>query len=236
MAGERKYPPSYLSRFVLRARTLGGDPNFISHLVSRRESWNLNNSDFPVHGTEPAPKRMGHVDRLPVPRPLFDALGVDKSDDLHAEFAKHAALTSWSHYTLVIARQFWPEEDFPHALPPSVHPAMPFVALCLMFEPRTVDEASVWQHWVEPYVFRYDPSEPESEPTIAARLAAGKVLAEAMEQAKQESHGLSAQEVCSIESAAAERGEAYRMAIAELDRNESRGGYPMLPRRHLLSL
>lgn len=232
MASVRSRGPSYLARIERRADSLRHDSNFTDHLKSRQRNWNAAFPEFAVHGSGNVPEHIPAVGSLPIPRAVDLALDRQKSGELSADatFVTNQAVDDWAGLAFLISGMFWPGEDFPHVLGNWHHPAMPFVALCLMYDPVGVDAANVWSHALRPSRFGYDPRHPESEPLVVMRLASGSTTFEALHRAKQEERGLSHAEIVEVLDIARREGWKAREAARDgFDPDDPDAGFWFVP-------
>ncbi|CAN5586693.1 hypothetical protein BH23CHL5_BH23CHL5_23160 [soil metagenome] len=232
MASRDRRGPSYLKRIETRARTLREDPNFTNHLASRRRNWNEAFPEFRVSGTGIMPEHIGACGGLPIPPTLDRAL--DHADtgaltDQDAKTAKYL-VSEWAGMCFLVSNMFWPAADFPHVLPLLKHPAMPFVSLCLIFDPRAIDPDNAWSHTLHPLRFGYDPTRPETDPHMAMRGAMLRSLSDALVRAENEGRGLSSEEVGEARQIANAAGwRAYFEAYNSFDLDDPSAGYYYLP-------
>jgi hypothetical protein len=222
--------PSYLKRIDSRAHTLSQDRRFHSYLDYWRQQWNELYPGFVVSGSGSLPDRIETSNSLPVPVTLGEAIGhVDAVEKTEASWI-HQALDHWKQISHVVSLNYWPEEDFPHTLGGHHHPAMPFVALCLMYDPRLVDAEMVGRHTLKPIRLGYDPNHPETAPAIAMSLGQYRHLVQNIYQAIEEGRGMSHAELVFLRSAARNAGwEAFYEATELFDSSDPEAGWFVIP-------
>ena len=128
-----------VKRFVRRAEYLKAASDFLEQLKISRASWNEGKSDYPINGRDEWQDFVvddGHGAPIAYPPALKRA-----HDRGQKDFDAYALI--WRHFLIQLCRAFWWPRLFPYWMQDSFfsghkHPAMAFVAACLVGDPRDV--------------------------------------------------------------------------------------------------
>lgn len=219
--------PSSLKRIERRAATLRDDPDFTQHLDNRRRHWNKEFPAFAVTGVGAMPARVMVCNGVLIPPVLYSALERVECGDRREKVAARGGLSTWAFLTLAVSQGFWPPQDFPHTLGDRYHPAMPFVALCLMYDPRMIDGTMAWPYRLRPHRLSYDPAHPETESGIAPKLASGHSAFMALHEAAEQGRGMTHHEI--VEALSVANNANWRVHIETRDDDDPDAGFFFLP-------
>lgn len=205
--------PTIHRRFVTRAAYLQKHGPFLTALAATRRTWDAHYPTFRIGRPGLPPERPCHpVSICPVPPRLMQLdrrLGMhagDREDTSAAEF-------EWRMLVIKLCATWWPAADFPFWLDAEHHPAMWFVAGCLIWRP-----ASVFPDvWMKPrplavHTTTMDPRRPENGPDVADWRARYHVVAEALIKAADAEASLDETRVTAILLDAVMAGRSARLA------------------------
>jgi hypothetical protein len=163
--GKQVRLPSIRARFVKRARHLQRHRPFLRALEDALARWNERYPELAIHDRGVPPDHPPEWwDFEPMPAFLFSAY-VAYQERLQADEAAvpPLGLPKWRRLLRELCRAWWPSEYYPNwtdgDLYPIDHPAMPFVAACLLWQPALlVPEEWISSKPLSPDALGFDPS------------------------------------------------------------------------------
>lgn len=155
---QSKRPPlSVITRFINRAATLRDDDDFLKRLTDARVEWNATYPQYAVRGRGEVPKEYETWWGIAAPRALgrdlrrvFPEDPSNPSGRLLRDPDVAWAFGEWYGTVLQLCEGGWPPEYYPNVLGTGYHPSMPFVALCLIWNPALVPNDEVLPYGLRP--------------------------------------------------------------------------------------
>lgn len=214
--------PSARRRYVRRAQWLKEDPAFHRAMAQSIADWNQNHPDFAVlaRGYPPVDEDYRYPDfQTIMPHSLQERWKYINHpsrvcrDPTDAEWPILEAVGDWNDLVGRLCLEWWPPEIFPNwinPLSPLVdHPAMFFVAGCLVWQPRAVPEE--WILRISMLIrLDSDPRFPAAHPEVIFWRTRVQEILDGLQAALRDGQGLTADLLMQVKQQAKTAAEAAR--------------------------
>jgi hypothetical protein len=185
-------PSGVAKRFTRRASTLLDDETYLRATDVAFAQWNSLFARYAIRRSGPAPKRVGVFDLYP---PAFSAAVSQaikrrrfSSASARATLAPGEMIDpslakpkeAWTELCLGLCTEWWPEENFPRyaTWPVGWHPALPFVAGGILWDPRRPQSRGHLAEWVAQHVNTPEHAPAVDPTTDVVRLTPGMTSAD----------------------------------------------------------